>query len=57
MTIFNICWVMSVIIWAIFFIASMVSAKVYVDSKLSFIFNICQFIMIVFIWGFLLMGA
>ena len=56
MNIFDICWIMSVIIWLIFFIAMIISYKVYYNNKMAFIFNICQVIMLVFVCGFLFMG-
>lgn len=57
MNIFDICWIMSIIIWLIFFIAMIISYKIYYNSKMTFVFNICQVIMLVFVWGFLFMGA
>ena len=56
MNIFDICWVMSVIIWIIFVIAMIVSYKVYFNTRMAFVFNICQIVTLVFIWGFLFMG-
>lgn len=56
MNIFDICWVMSVIIWIIFVVATIISYKVYFNPKMAFVFNICQIIALVFMWGFLFMG-
>ena len=56
MNIFEICWIISFVVWIVFFIAMIISRRVYFDNKMSFVFNVCQIIALIFMWGFLFMG-
>lgn len=57
MDIFDICWIISFAVWIVFFIAMIISRRVYFDNKMSFVFNVCQIIALIFMWGFLFMGV
>ena len=55
MTAYDICWLISVILWLIFFALMFISYK-RGKEKNAIMFNVCQFIMLIPIWGFLIIG-
>lgn len=55
MTIFDIGWLISIILWTIFFVLMCISYKKH-NQKSAMIFNLCQICMLIPIWGFLIIG-
>lgn len=55
MTVYDIGWCTSVILWLIFFILMVISDR-RGKEKDAIMFNLCQFIMLIPMWGFLIIG-